>query len=76
MPRKIISTHEFMNLFSISRSNFEYLVQSKELIPFEIGNQTFLDLDSIDLMIENAIMLAEMKAGFHQPRTNKKPHKK
>jgi hypothetical protein len=72
MPKVLITVEEFMDRYSVSHENFDFLVRTGELTPFKWGLQTFLDFERADLMVCNTIMMAEMAAGLHHPKKPKR----
>ena len=68
MVRSLITREEFIQKYSLTLENFNHLCGEKLVIPVKFGLQTFVLRDYSNLMMENAILQAEMDAGLHSSR--------
>jgi hypothetical protein len=74
MTKVLITVEEFKDRYSVSDENFDHLVRNREVIPFKMGLQTFLNFEDVDLAVCNRLMMAEMAAGLHHPQKPKRTH--
>lgn len=72
MTKVLITIEEFKDRYSVSDDNFDYLVSNRQLVPFKLGLQTFLNFEDVELTVCNTLMRAEMAAGLHHPQKPKR----
>jgi hypothetical protein len=72
MTKVLITVEEFKDRFSISHENFDHLVKNRAFIPFQLGLQTFLNFEDVEMVVCNTQIRAEMAAGLHHPAKPKR----
>ncbi len=70
----LITIEEFRHRYSVSQENFDFLVQSREILPFKWGKQTFVVFEAVAVVIGNAIMMADMKQKNYKSNSQKTYH--